>query len=168
MTAPPFPTSCTSPTPPLHPLIPTLQLLFWISQIAPVRSSVPSLLPPTEQHCTLPLAPSPSPPRVSLSSTCRKTHADVLDRCVSKVPLWAGLQRFQRAAPAFFLFRSRKARRCWRATHTSRCCCCSKPDKERPKFFLLPWNSPSLSTAPLVFFMCQEGTLLFFFVCECV
>lgn len=44
---------CTSPTPPLHPLISILQLLFWISQIAPVRSSDPSPLPPTELHCTL-------------------------------------------------------------------------------------------------------------------
>lgn len=60
---PPQPTAPPTRPPLVLPLVSTLQLLFWISQIAPVTSSLPSTSPPTELHPAL----APSTP-----STCAR------------------------------------------------------------------------------------------------
>lgn len=65
---PPWPTA--PPTRPPPSPVSTFQLLFWISQTAPVRSSLPSTLPPTEPSCRLPSLP-PSPARAPRSPCTR-------------------------------------------------------------------------------------------------
>lgn len=111
---PPFP-----PTPPPSPapcllLTPTLQLLFWISQIAPVRSSDPSPLPPTELQSIL---------DCSLCVSCTCAEAALVELagvcqgvCMSRA---CSLPRLHRAAKTFLLFKPRKAHRCWHTAHTS-------------------------------------------------
>lgn len=52
--------------------------------MAPVRSSDPFPLPPTELHCTVCLLPFLSPPRCVFPVHVHTNHTDVSDRCVSR------------------------------------------------------------------------------------
>lgn len=52
--------------------------------MAPVRSSDPFPLPPTELHCTVCSLPFLSPPRRVFPVHVHANHTDVSDRCVSR------------------------------------------------------------------------------------
>lgn len=175
-----FPKSCSTdsppasftsppPSPPLHPSSPTLQLLFWISQMAPVRSSDPFPLPPTELHCTVCLLPFLSPPRRVFPVHVHTNHTDVSDRCVSRclcgqnrefaaVSFLSGpAKRDGAGIPLTPLNKKTKQKKV----------CCSKPDK-KPNQGKFP--TASLSGIHLTFQLLLDSSLssflqptLFFF-----
>lgn len=136
---------CTSPTPPLHPLISTLQLLFWISQIAPVRSSDPSPLPPTEPHCTLHSLFFCLPPPQSLFHARAQKPYWYIWQVRVKVLLSAGPGGCRAAGLCRLSFFSGPERRDGAGVPftplSNKGVCYSKPDKEHHKF-LLSSNSP--------------------------
>lgn len=131
---------CTSPTPPLHPLISTLQLLFWISQIAPVRSSDPSPLPPTELHRTLHSLIFCLPPQSLSHARAQKPYWyfwQVRVKVLLEAGLW-GCRAFRGLCRlSFFSCPGRRDGAGVPFTPLSnKRVCYSKPDKELHKFLL--------------------------------
>ncbi len=112
-------------------------------------------------HSTHSLSVSP------LSSSLEHVHTnhiDVFDRCVSRCLCGQG-REVAVVSEAFFLFKSRKARRCWRTAHTSqqkKRVCCSKPDKERPKFPAFYFPGIHLTFQPLLSSSCVSRSLYYF------
>lgn len=156
--SPPASLPSPPPSPPLHPSSPTLQLLFWISQMAPVRSSDPFPLPPTELHCTVCLLPFLSPPRRVFPVHVHTNHTDVSDRCVSRclcgqsrefavVSFLSGpAKRDSAGIPLTPLNKKTKQKKV----------CCSKPDK-KPKQGKFP--TASLSGIHLTFQLLLDSSL---------
>lgn len=133
---PPRPTAPPTRPPLVLPLVSTLQLLFWISQIAPVTSSLPSTSPPTELHAPLPRTLHPEHVRPGA-----RTH--VTDRCVLRCPCRRG------SAGAFQAQGGATALPCPG--------CCSKPVREHRGFTPLPWNSLSPRLRDKICLLCARA-----------
>lgn len=132
------------PRPPLS-LLATFQLLFWISQTAPVRSSLPS-------HFCHPRSRAAPPPRPPVPSTCAQEP--------SRTSLTGACQGAS-VGGAGGAFRPREARRRLCGVLTSVCCC--KAAREHLGSTPLPWNSAWVRFQDLFFFFFFKPSL-----CACV
>lgn len=132
-------------------LLATFQLLFWISQTAPVRSSLPSHFCHPQSRAapsTTPRFPPPPP----ILSTCAQepSRTSLTGACQGASVGWA-----------VGAFRPREARRRWCGVLTS--VCCSKAAREHLGSTLHPWNSAWVRFQDLFFFFFFQPSL-----CACV